>query len=70
MYYSLLGRDLEHEIVPFVEDTGIGILVWSPLASGFLSGKYSRETPVPEDARRNKFQFPPIDVAHGYEVVD
>jgi aryl-alcohol dehydrogenase-like predicted oxidoreductase len=69
MYYSLLGRDIEHEIVPFVEETGIGILVWSPLASGFLSGKYSRETPVPEDARRNKFQFPPIDVEKGYEVV-
>lgn len=70
MYYSLLGRDIEHEIVPFVEDAGIGILVWSPLASGFLSGKYTRETPVPEDARRHKFQFPPIDVEKGYKVVD
>ncbi|WP_017316615.1 aldo/keto reductase [Mastigocladopsis repens] len=70
MYYSLLGRDIEHEIVPFVEDTGIGILVWSPLASGFLSGKYTRETPVPEDARRKNFQFPPIDVEKGYEVID
>lgn len=70
MYYSLLGRDIEHEFVPFVEDAGIGILVWSPLASGFLSGKYTRETPVPEDARRQKFQIPPIDVEKGYEVVD
>lgn len=70
MYYSLLGRDIEHEVVPFIEDAGIGILVWSPLASGFLSGKYTRETPVPEDARRNKFQFPPIDLEKGYEVVD
>lgn len=70
MYYSLLGRDIEHEIVPFVEDTGIGILVWSPLASGFLSGKYTRETPVPEDSRRQNFQFPPIDVEKGYSVVD
>ncbi|MBW4688464.1 MAG: aldo/keto reductase [Komarekiella atlantica HA4396-MV6] len=70
MYYSLLGRDIEHEIVPFVEDTGIGILVWSPLASGFLSGKYTREKPVSEDSRRHKFQFPPIDVEKGYEVVD
>lgn len=70
MYYSLLGRDIEHEAVPFVEDAGIGILVWSPLASGFLSGKYTRETPVPEDARRAKFQFPPIDVEKGYAVVD
>jgi aryl-alcohol dehydrogenase-like predicted oxidoreductase len=70
MYYSLLGRDIEHEIVPFVEDAGMGILAWSPLASGFLSGKYTRETPVPEDARRNKFQFPPVDIEKGYEVVD
>lgn len=70
MYYSLLGRDIEHEMVPFVEDTGIGILVWSPLASGFLSGKYTRETPVPEDSRRQNFQFPPVDVEKGYEVVD
>ncbi len=70
MYYSLLGRDLEHEIVPFVEDTGIGILVWSPLASGFLSGRYTRETPVPEDSRRQNFAFPPVDVEKGYEVVD
>lgn len=70
MYYSLLGRDLEHEFVPFVQDAGVGILVWSPLAGGFLSGKYTRETPAPEDARRNKFQLPPIDVEKGYEVVD
>lgn len=70
MYYSLLGRDIEHEIVPFVEDTGIGILVWSPLAGGFLSGKYTRETPEPENARLNTFKIPPIDVEKGYDVVD
>jgi aryl-alcohol dehydrogenase-like predicted oxidoreductase len=70
MYYSLLGRDIEHEIVPFVEDTGIGVLVWSPLAGGFLSGKYTRETPEPENARLNTFKIPPIDVEKGYDVVD
>lgn len=70
MYYSLLGRDIEHEIVPLVEDAGIGLLVSSPLASGFLSGKYTRQTPVPEDARRKNFQFPPVEVEKGYEVVD
>jgi aryl-alcohol dehydrogenase-like predicted oxidoreductase len=70
MYYSLLGRDLEHEIVPFVEDTGIGVLVWSPLAGGFLSGKYTRENPTPEGARLNEFKLPPIDVEQGYTVVD
>ena len=45
MYYSLVGRDLEHDVVPFVEHAGIGVLVWSPLAGGFLSGKYTRENP-------------------------
>lgn len=70
MYYSLLGRDLEHEVVPFVEDAGIGVLVWSPLAGGFLSGKYTRENPTPEGARLNEFKLPPIDVEQGYNVVD
>lgn len=70
MYYSLLGRDLEHEVVPFVEDAGIGVMVWSPLAGGFLSGKYTRENPTPEGARLNQFKLPPIDVEKGYDVVD
>lgn len=69
LYYSLLGRDLEHELVPFCQDAGIGILAWSPLASGFLSGKYTRENPVPEGTRRSTFSFPPVDVEKGYEVV-
>lgn len=43
MYYSLMGRDLEHEIVPFCRDAGIGIVVWSPLAGGFLTGRYTRQ---------------------------
>ncbi|MBE9181408.1 aldo/keto reductase [Oculatella sp. LEGE 06141] len=70
MYYSLLGRDLEHEVVPFVEDAGIGVLVWSPLAGGFLSGKYTRKNPTPAGARLNEFKLPPIDVEQGYDVVD
>lgn len=70
MYYSLLGRDLEYEVVPFVEDAGIGVLAWIPLASGFLSGKYTRENPKPEGGRLNTFQLLPIDVEKGYEVVD
>ncbi len=70
MYYSLLGRDLEHEIVPFLHDSGLGLMAWSPLASGFLSGKYTRKNPVPKDARRAKFNFPPIDLDKGYAVVE
>ena len=70
MYYLLLGRDIEHEIVPFLEDAGIGILAWSPLAGGFLSGKYTRYNPTPEGGRLNTFKIPPIDVEKGYAVVD
>ena len=69
MYYSMLGRDLENDFVPFLQDNGLGLMVWSPLASGFLSGKYTRENPVPADSRRAKFDFPPIDKEKGYEVV-
>ncbi len=70
MYYSLLGRDLECEVVPFVQDQGLGILAWSPLASGFLTGKYTREHPAPEGTRRSKFQFPPVDLETGYTAID
>ncbi len=69
MYYSLLGRDLEIELVPCFEKLGIGVMVWGPLAGGFLSGKYTRENPAPKGARREKFSFPPIDVEKGHDVV-
>ena len=69
MYYSLLGRDLENDFVTFLQDNGLGLMVWSPLASGFLSGKYTRENPVPPDSRRAKFDFPPIDAEKAYKVV-
>ncbi|QBD80298.1 aldo/keto reductase [Ktedonosporobacter rubrisoli] len=70
MYYSLVGRDLEHEIVPFVEDAGIGIMVWSPLASGFLSGKYTRENPGGNGGRLTGFDIIPFDRERGYDVVE
>jgi aryl-alcohol dehydrogenase-like predicted oxidoreductase len=70
MYYSLVGRDVEHEVVPFVEHAGIGILVWSPLAGGFLSGKYTRENPVGDGGRLNAFDMLPHDKEKGYDVVD
>jgi len=69
MYYSLLGRDLEIEVVPFLKENGLGLMVWSPLASGFLTGKYTREDPVPPDSRRAVFDFPPVDIEKGYAVV-
>lgn len=69
MYYSLLGRDIETDLVPMLRENGLGLMTWSPLASGFLTGKYTRENPVPADSRRAKFDFPPVDVDKGYEVV-
>ena len=70
MYYSLVGRDLEHEVVPFCEDAGIGIVVWSPLASGFLSGRYTRQDPTGGKGRMANFDILPIDKEKGYDVVE
>lgn len=69
-YYSLVGRDLEHELLPLCGEEEIGVLPWSPLSGGFLSGKYTRENPSPEGARRSGFQFPPIDEARAFDAVD
>ena len=71
MYYSLLGRDLEHELVPFCADAGIGVMVWSPLAGGFLSGKYTRAKPKGESGDRLAgFEFLPYDRERAYELID
>jgi aryl-alcohol dehydrogenase-like predicted oxidoreductase len=70
MYYSLLGRDIEHEIVPFVQDAGIGVLAWSPLAGGFLSGKYTRKTPQGDGGRLSNLNIVPFDTERGYDVVE
>jgi aryl-alcohol dehydrogenase-like predicted oxidoreductase len=71
MYYSLVGRELEYEFQSFAEYHNIGILVWSPLAGGFLSGKYSRNNPVPAGTRfAEAGQFVPFDKEKGYRIVD
>jgi aryl-alcohol dehydrogenase-like predicted oxidoreductase len=69
-YYSIAGRELEREIVPLVEDQGLGVMVWSPLAGGFLSGKFTRDTRGDNDSRRTVFDFPPVDKEHAYGVID
>ena len=70
-YYSLVGRDLEHELLPLCREEGIGTMIWSPLAGGFLTGKFRREDEDgPEGARRSGFDFPPIDKELAYDVVD
>ncbi|MBL8783567.1 MAG: aldo/keto reductase [Deltaproteobacteria bacterium] len=60
-YYSIAGRDLEREIVPLVNDQKMGVLVWSPLAGGFLSGKTDADGKLPDGTRRATFDFPPLD---------
>src|SRR6202050_5058643 len=71
MYYSLVGRGLEYEFQSFAEYHNIGILVWSPLAGGFLSGKYSRANPAPAGTRfAEAGAFVPFDQEMGYHVVE
>jgi aryl-alcohol dehydrogenase-like predicted oxidoreductase len=70
MYYSLLGRDLEQEFVPFLRATRTGMTVWSPLAGGFLSGKYTPETLQAKENRLSGANFLPIDKELGFRVVE
>ena len=60
-YYSVAGRDLERELVPLMEEERIGCMVWSPLAGGYLSGKYSPGGEAEAESRRKTFDFPPLD---------
>jgi aryl-alcohol dehydrogenase-like predicted oxidoreductase len=69
-YYTIAGRDLERELVPLLQSEGVGLLVWSPLAGGFLSGKFTREGGKEEGSRRSKFDFPPVNVERAYDCID
>ena len=69
-YYSLVGRDLEYELLPLCREENIGVLPWSPLSGGFLSGKYRRDSPTPKGARRSGFDFPPVDVERGFDAIE
>ena len=69
-YYSIAGRDLERELGPLLEAEKMGLLVWSPLAGGLLSGKFSRENQSPEGSRRSSFDFPIVDKERAWNVVD
>jgi aryl-alcohol dehydrogenase-like predicted oxidoreductase len=70
MHYSLLGRDVERDIIPMMQRFGLGLTVWSPLASGFLSGKYRRENLSDPDNRYSGFDILPFDKEHGFRVVE
>ena len=69
-YYSLAGRDVERELVPFLTAERLGLLVWSPLAGGLLSGRFSRENQAPEGSRRSSFDFPIVDKNRAWRVLD
>jgi aryl-alcohol dehydrogenase-like predicted oxidoreductase len=69
-YYTVAGRDLEREIVPMLRSEGIGLMVWSPLAGGLLSGKYKTGTAAESGSRRQSFDFPPVDRQRADAVID
>lgn len=68
-YYTIAGRDLEREVVPMLLDQKLGLMVWSPLAGGFLSGKYTREANA-EEGRRVNFDFPPVNKDKAFDIID
>ena len=69
-YYTVAGRDLERELIPMLRSEGLALLVWSPLAGGLLSGKYRRGQAGEAGARRQSFDFPPVDRARADDCID
>ena len=69
-YYTLAGRDLEREMAPMLQSEGMGLLVWSPLAAGLLSGKYTRAQDVIDGDRRAAFAFPPVNHGRAFDCID
>ena len=69
-YYTVAGRDLERELVPMLQSENVGLMVWSPLAGGLLSGKYGRDGGGDAGSRRLEFDFPPVDRDRAYDCVD
>lgn len=70
MYYSLVGRDIERDVIPMMRRYGLGLTVWSPLASGFLSGKYTRQTLSDPNNRLSGFDILPFDKEEGFRLVE
>jgi len=69
-YYSLASRDMERELIPLLKDQKLGLMVYSPLAAGLLSGKYTRENKGQAGGRRDKFNFPVVDEEKAYRILD
>jgi aryl-alcohol dehydrogenase-like predicted oxidoreductase len=68
--YNLAARELERELVPFMEDQQIGLMVWSPLAGGALTGKYGRQGEPPAGARRQSFDVGPVNYDRVNRIID
>ena len=70
-YYTIAGRDLEREVIPLLQDQRLGLMVWSPLAGGLLTGKFKHaEDKGPPDARRASFDFPVVDRPRVFRCLD
>lgn len=69
-YYSVAGRDLERELVPFINEEKLGLMVWSPLAGGLLSGKFGPGAARQDDTRRAQFDFPPVNLDRAWPLVE
>jgi aryl-alcohol dehydrogenase-like predicted oxidoreductase len=69
-YYTIAGRDLERELVSLLRDQGLGLMVWSPLAGGLLTGKFSPDGKGPDGSRRSKFDFPVVDKERAFRCVE
>lgn len=69
-YYSLTSRDIEREVLPLAIDQNLAVMPWSPLAGGFLSGKYTRDNEKAGDSRRDVFDFPPVNKEKAYDIID
>jgi aryl-alcohol dehydrogenase-like predicted oxidoreductase len=70
LYYTIAGRDIERELVPLITDQQLGLMVWSPLAGGLLSGKFRAGEQGPEDARRTSFDFPVVDRPRAFRCIE
>jgi len=69
-YYTVAGRDLEREVLPLLQDQQLGLMVWSPLAGGLLTGKFGPDGKGPEGTRRASFDFPVVDKARAFRCIN
>ena len=69
-YYTIAGRDLEREHIPLLQSENLGLMVWSPLAGGLLSGKYDRNSEGEKGSRRTTFDFPPVERERAFDCID